>query len=86
MKKMIAADIDLSITSEMATSSGLNLKTLSDEKPVLLGVSFGGIMVQEMSKHLPKSKVIIIYFYNVIVLPSYSNSNLFSIKPEAGAI
>lgn len=30
------------------------------DKPVLVGVSFGGIMVQEMSKHLTTQKVIII--------------------------
>jgi hypothetical protein len=31
-----------------------------DENPVLIGVSFGGIMVQEMSKHLQPKKTIII--------------------------
>ena len=31
-----------------------------EENPVLVGVSFGGIMVQEMSKHLKTKKVIII--------------------------
>ena len=31
-----------------------------EENPVLIGVSFGGIMVQEMSKHLNCKKVIII--------------------------
>ncbi|CAM1372639.1 alpha/beta hydrolase family protein [Tenacibaculum xiamenense] len=30
------------------------------EKPILVGVSFGGVMVQEMSKHISCSKVIII--------------------------
>lgn len=31
-----------------------------EENPVLIGVSFGGIMVQEMSKHLKPKKTIII--------------------------
>lgn len=31
-----------------------------EENPILVGVSFGGIMVQEMSKHLKPKKVIII--------------------------
>ncbi len=31
-----------------------------EENPVLIGVSFGGIMVQEMSKHLNAKKVILI--------------------------
>ena len=33
---------------------------ISDDKPVLIGVSFGGILVQEMSKHLKVKKIIII--------------------------
>ncbi len=33
---------------------------VTEENPVLVGVSFGGIMVQEMSKHLKTKKVIII--------------------------
>jgi len=33
---------------------------VTEETPVLVGVSFGGIMVQEMSKHLKTKKVIII--------------------------
>ncbi len=31
-----------------------------DKNPVLIGVSFGGIMVQEMSKHLKTKKVVLI--------------------------
>lgn len=31
-----------------------------EENPILVGVSFGGIMVQEMSKHLNTKKIIII--------------------------
>ncbi len=33
---------------------------ICDDKPVLIGVSFGGILVQEMSKHLKVKKIIII--------------------------
>jgi len=33
---------------------------IQDENPVLVGVSFGGILVQEMAKHIKAQKVIII--------------------------
>ena len=33
---------------------------IQHENAILVGVSFGGVMVQEMSKHIPTSKVIII--------------------------
>ena len=33
---------------------------ITHENPVLIGVSFGGIMVQEMSKHIKTKKIIII--------------------------
>ena len=33
---------------------------IQDENPVLVGVSFGGILVQEMAKHIKTQKVIII--------------------------
>lgn len=33
---------------------------IKHENPVLIGVSFGGIMVQEMSKHIATKKIIII--------------------------
>ena len=33
---------------------------IKDENPVLIGVSFGGILVQEMAKHIDARKVIII--------------------------
>ena len=33
---------------------------VTEENPVLLGVSFGGIMVQEMSKHLKTKKIVLI--------------------------
>ncbi|MGB6269945.1 MAG: alpha/beta hydrolase [Olleya sp.] len=33
---------------------------IKHENPVLLGVSFGGILVQEMSKHIPFRKLIIV--------------------------
>jgi esterase/lipase len=36
------------------------LENVKHENPVLIGVSFGGIMVQEMAKHIQVKKVIII--------------------------
>ena len=33
---------------------------IQDENPVLVGVSFGGILVQEMAKHIKTQNVIII--------------------------
>ena len=33
---------------------------IQDENPVLVGVSFGGVLVQEMAKHIKTQKVIII--------------------------
>ena len=33
---------------------------VTQTNPILLGVSFGGVLVQEMSKHLPSCKVIIV--------------------------
>jgi pimeloyl-ACP methyl ester carboxylesterase len=35
-------------------------KNIKHENPVLIGVSFGGILVQEMAKHIDVRKVIII--------------------------
>lgn len=35
-------------------------KEIKHEKPVLVGVSFGGILVQEMAKHIEPKKIIII--------------------------
>jgi pimeloyl-ACP methyl ester carboxylesterase len=35
-------------------------KNIADEKPVLMGLSFGGIMSIEIAKHLPAEKVILI--------------------------
>ncbi|MBP1841400.1 hypothetical protein [Formosa algae] len=35
-------------------------KDVKEENPVLVGVSFGGILVQEMSKHIQTRKVIVI--------------------------
>ncbi|MFD1601841.1 alpha/beta hydrolase [Flavobacterium artemisiae] len=36
------------------------VKNIKHENPVLIGVSFGGILVQEMAKHIEARKVIII--------------------------
>ncbi|MDT0607184.1 alpha/beta fold hydrolase [Croceitalea rosinachiae] len=33
---------------------------ISDEEPVLLGVSFGGILVQEMARHVRTKKVVVV--------------------------
>ena len=33
---------------------------ITDENPILIGVSFGGIIVQEMSKHISTKKIVII--------------------------
>ena len=35
-------------------------KKIQDENPVLVGVSFGGVLVQEIAKHIKTQKVIII--------------------------
>ncbi len=35
-------------------------KEIKNENPVLIGVSFGGLVVQEMSKHITTKKIIII--------------------------
>ncbi|MHA7943439.1 alpha/beta hydrolase family protein [Formosa sp. 3Alg 14/1] len=35
-------------------------KNIKEENPVLVGVSFGGILVQEMSKHIKTRKIIVI--------------------------
>ena len=55
---MISADIDLSIASEMATNTNSNLKTLSDEKPVLLVFlrHFGCVFCKEAMADLSKLK------------------------------
>ena len=34
------------------------------QNPILVGVSFGGILVQEMASHIQCNKVIIIIYYN----------------------
>jgi len=55
---MISADIDLSITSEMSTNTNSNLKTISDEKPVLLVFlrTLGCVFCQEAIIDLSKLK------------------------------
>jgi pimeloyl-ACP methyl ester carboxylesterase len=35
-------------------------ETIKEDNPILIGVSFGGILVQEMTKHIKAKKVIII--------------------------
>jgi len=55
---MISADIDLSISSDMATNTNSNLKILSDEKPVLLVFlrHFGCVFCKEAMADLSKLK------------------------------
>lgn len=55
---MIAADIDLTVLSEMATNSNSNLKEISDEKPVLLVFlrHFGCVFCKEAMSDLAKLK------------------------------
>ena len=55
---MIAADIDLSIMSEMKTNNDSNLKIISDEKPTLLVFlrHFGCVFCKEAMSDLAKLK------------------------------
>ncbi|NEW80206.1 MAG: alpha/beta hydrolase [Gelidibacter sp.] len=52
--------IPLSAHEPIETYAKRMANLVIEENPVLIGVSFGGIMVQEMSKHLHPKKVIII--------------------------
>lgn len=52
--------IPLALEETIANYAMRMSKDVKEEKPVLVGVSFGGIMVQEMSKYLETKKVIII--------------------------
>lgn len=48
-------------TGESLSDYALRMtKEIHHENPVLIGVSFGGILVQEMSKHIKTQKIIII--------------------------
>ena len=50
----------LAIEETIANYAMRMCEDIKEKKPVLLGVSFGGIMVQEMSKYLDTKKIIII--------------------------
>jgi len=52
--------IPTSQTESIADYAKRMCARIKHEKPVLIGVSFGGIMVQEMSKIIPTKKTIII--------------------------
>ena len=52
--------IPLSVNEPIEAYSKRMTALIQHPNPVLLGVSFGGIMVQEMSKHLKVAKIIII--------------------------
>lgn len=50
----------LSTKESMSSYAQRMCEEIHHENPILVGVSFGGIMVQEMSKHIDTEKVIII--------------------------
>ena len=52
--------LPLSVSESIENYAKRMADLVTHEYPVLLGVSFGGIMVQEMSKHLNTNKIIII--------------------------
>ncbi len=52
--------IPTSIDESIADYALRMTNNIAHENPILIGVSFGGIMVQEMSKHVKCAKVIII--------------------------
>ena len=52
--------IPLSVKESIENYAKRMAEYVIEENPVLVGVSFGGIVVQEMSKHLKTNKVIII--------------------------
>lgn len=56
MEWLIPLSADETIASYAKRMSNL----ISEKNPVLIGVSFGGIMVQEISKHINTKKIIII--------------------------
>lgn len=52
---------EIPLTNESLGSYALRMtKKIEHQNPVLLGVSFGGVLVQEMSKHIKVKKVIIV--------------------------
>lgn len=56
----LAWKIPLSTEESISDYAKRMCKEIQHENPILIGVSFGGVMVQEMSKHIATEKVIII--------------------------
>jgi hypothetical protein len=56
----IAWKIPLSLDESISDYAKRMCSEITHKNPVLIGVSFGGIMVQEMSKHLAVKNIIII--------------------------
>ncbi|TCI90677.1 alpha/beta hydrolase [Tenacibaculum sp. M341] len=52
--------IPLSLDESIESYAKRMCEKITHENPVLIGVSFGGVMVQEMSKHLQPKKTVII--------------------------
>jgi len=78
--------VPTSIDQPILDYAKLYLKDIKHEKPVLVGVSFGGIMVQEISKLIPTLKTIIISsIKNHLELPSHlqmiKNSKVYRLFP-----
>lgn len=49
-----------SVTESLASYAARMCLEVKHTDPILIGVSFGGILVQEMAKHIPTHKVVIV--------------------------
>ncbi|MDX6182476.1 alpha/beta hydrolase [Flavobacterium sp. Fl-77] len=59
--EMCLLEWEIPLAKESLSDYALRItKNINHENPVLIGVSFGGILVQEMSKHIKVRKIIII--------------------------
>nr|WP_315225037.1 alpha/beta hydrolase [uncultured Flavobacterium sp.] len=59
--EMYLLEWEIPLAKESLSDYALRItKNINHENPVLIGVSFGGILVQEMSKHIKVRKIIII--------------------------
>ncbi|MBP4138859.1 alpha/beta hydrolase [Flavobacterium geliluteum] len=59
--EMCLLEWEIPLAKESLSDYALRItKNINHENPVLIGVSFGGILVQEMSKHIKIRKIIII--------------------------
>jgi len=52
--------IPLSVNESISSYAKRMCEEITHKNPVLIGVSFGGVMVQEMSKHIATEKIILI--------------------------